>query len=490
MEETYLWKIDNQQKEEALQHDIDTDILIIGGGLTGISVAFALKDQNQKIVVVDQNQCGHGVTLRTTGKLTFLQDNIYSKLEKIYGINTAKLYFKSQKDAIKIVKQNIQKYNIVCNFEEVDSYLFVTKEKNLNKLKKEKDILSSFCKVTDVNNLPIDFPIKKAIKVTGTAIFHPLKYLLALKDICKKTGIAFYEDTLVQNIIPQDRHYIVSANNHFIKAKKVVICCHYPFFILPFGIPFKTYLEKSYIAACKVDNNKKFSAINLDDEVYSFRYYQHNDNKYFLYLSQTTRLTDEINSLKQSNELKNKVQQDINSKYDYLWSNYDLMTSDHLPYIGKLKNKYSNLFLATGYNTWGMTNASLAGKIIADLILGKENPYISLFDPTRRLNSIMVVNDLVDNFKTAKSFIQTKLKKNYSFYPPNVKVTKRKGKTCGVYIDEKGMEHVVFNLCPHMKCSLIFNPITTSWDCPCHGSRFDIDGNILKGPSSYDIKIR
>ena len=159
------------------------------------------------------------------------------------------------------------------------------------------------------------------------------------------------------------------------------------------------------------------------------------------------------------------------------------MTSDYMPLIGKID---TNLFLATGYNTWGMTNGILAGKIISDIILRRKNNYIALFNPLRKIENIPQIINY--NFKNGIAFLSTKLNKNKSFYQDNVKIIKEDGIWYGIYTDNNNIEHKVLNKCPHMKCNLYFNYQTKSWDCPCHGSSFNIDGNIIYGPSTYNIK--
>ena len=184
--------------------------------------------------------------------------------------------------------------------------------------------------------------------------------------------------------------------------------------------------------------------------------------------------------------MKSNLTKDIK----YYWFNYDVMTPDSIPIIGSYGEDNPNLLIGTGYNTWGMTNGTLAGKILSDLILDNENKYSSMFSPTRNLNISKAINLTGFNLKSGFTYILSKIKTNYSFYPKNVKVEIRNGKKCGIYIDEENKEHVVSNICPHMKCNLIFNVIDKTWDCPCHGSRFNIDGKAIKGPSVYDISIK
>ncbi len=153
--------------------------------------------------------------------------------------------------------------------------------------------------------------------------------------------------------------------------------------------------------------------------------------------------------------------------------------------IGKITD---DLLIGTGYNTWGMTNGSLAGKILSDIILNNENEFIDLFSLERHKSLNSVKNILVEIIRNGKSFTINKIKKDKSWYKEKLYFTKRNGKAIAIYIDENNKEHIVYNKCPHLKCSLIFNEFEKTWDCPCHGSRFDLDGNCIEGPSRYNIR--
>jgi len=466
-----------------LKSDIECDVLIIGGGMTGLSTAYHLKNSSLDICIVEQDLVAHGVSSKTTGKLTYLQELIYSTLTKNYSKSHAKLYLNSQIEAIKLVEQIVNENSINCDYHKVNSYIFTDKIDNINKIKEEKALLESFgIKVEEFNELPINLKSYCTIKVTDTAVFHPVKYLNALKNILLTNNINIYEKTKVTELKKEDGGYICYANKHKIRAKTIVLACHYPFFIWPFIFPLKGYLERSYISASKVDESRDVSIINIDKKIKSVRY--HND--YLIYLTGSHSLATKYNVSK-SFELLLADLNKYNLKPDFIWSNYDIITNDSLPYIGYIDD---NLIIGTGYNTWGMTNGSLAGEIISDLILKKDNKYARLFDPRRNQGLTGVVGTLVDIYSSAKPFIENKIIKNKSFYPDNVRFEMRDGQPVGIYVDRKGNEHIVRNKCPHLKCSLIFNEIEKTWDCPCHGSRFDIDGNCIQGPSSYDISYK
>ena len=356
-----------KKKYPELTNDLEVDVLIIGGGLTGISTAYHLRNTNLKVALVEKNQIGHGVTSRTTGKLTYLQENIYSKLVNYHGFEKAKLYLQSQKDAIELVKGIIKTHQIDCDFQKVDSYVFTTKNKEA--ITKEIRLLHQM-------QQPI-FPIHQQVSGyygENTYVFHPLKYLYALVDIVEKENVQIYESTPIIDIKQDITGYLCLTPTYSIKAKHVILCMHYPYFFYPFFFPLKTWIEKSYISVFK-DENKAYSAISIDRPTISIRYYQ----DYCFYLSYNHDSSEDLNDGILFQKLKEQ------HSCDYLWSNKDIMTSDALPFIGAM-NKKKTLWIATGYNTWGMTNGSLAGKILADLVLEKNNPYVELFDPLRKIN--------------------------------------------------------------------------------------------------------
>ena len=470
-----IWEIDIKQ-EPTLNKDIKTDILIIGGGITGMSIAYHLKDSNQKVTLVERDRIGSGVTKRTTGKLTYLQELIYSKLEKNISFNTAKLYLESQIEAINLVKTIIKENNINCDLEDNTSITYTNKTSDINQFHNEEiffDKVGIEYKIR--NKLPLNIPCSYAIEVKNTAVFHPLKYLKGLKEIINNK-IDIYEKTKILNFKKTNSGYVCYTNKYKIECKTLVFAGHYPFFTYPFFFPLKTHIEESYIAAFKSNEIYPFNIITNGYPTTSIRYHKN----YQIYLTGSHNLCDKLNKGECFKNLYKKINQNI----EYSWSNQDIITSDNLPFIGRVEKNNNNFLIATGYNTWGMTNGSIAGKIISDIILKKENKYIDLFDPHRKNNIQKVIKLPTNIYCSAKSFILTKIK-NYS--KKNVQFKTINGEKVGIYTDK--CEHIVYNTCPHLKCSLVFNDEEKTWDCPCHGSRFDIDGNCIKGPSNYNIKF-
>lgn len=491
MKKKTLWLEGISSKDNpSLNQDIEVDVLIIGGGMTGLSTAYHLKESNLKVAIVDKDKVAHGVSSKTTGKLTFLQELIYTKLQKKFSKELVKMYLDSQIDAIKLVENIIKEHNISCDFEKVDSYVFTSDDKEIKKIKEEKELLESMSiKVKESKELPNNVPSKYAISVSDTAVFHPVKYLLALKDICLKNNISIYENTQIKEIKKKKDLYYCKTDKNTITCKKVVLACHYPFFLFPFFFPIKGHLERSYLSASLVEKTKNFSAINTSLVSKSLRYHSDKEKSYFIYLNGSHTLEKEYN---EKDNFDNLIRDVGNLQYDpqYIWSNHDIITNDYLPYIGCLKSSDTTLLIGTGYNTWGMTNGSMAGKILSDIILEEENRYIPLFDPHRRKSISSIPSIPVNIYCSVKPFIENKLFKRKKWYSSNITFKTENGKALAIYKDEQGQKHIVYNKCPHMKCSLIFNEVEKTWDCPCHGSRFSIDGKVIQGPSTYDISYK
>ncbi len=439
-----IWKDNIKLTDfQVLDKDIETDILIIGGGITGISILYQLKNTKLNTILVDQGKIGLQTTANSIGKLTFLQNDLLDKIRNSFGDEIGKKYLESQINAINMVISIIRKEKIKCDLIKVPSILYTN---NINEIEKIKDLKRFLEKCNIRVNLESTSLIesKYMIKVDDTYIFNPLKYIYGLAR--KLNNI--YENTKIKKIIKKDKYYLCYSNKSIIKAKNVVIASHYPYFNLPFIFPIKATLEKSYLSASKYLGND-ISLISYSNPFISIRTYL----DYLIYLSNSHSINKDCDDKNNFNELIKKIN-DLNLRPNYLWSNIDIITNDGLPYIGKIDN---NMFIATGYNTWGLATSTLASTIIKDLVLNKDNQYVSLFDPKRE-NLWKIMGGFGAIYKSLSGYISG--------------FTKNKDK----------------KKCTHMGCPLIYNEIENTWDCPCHGSRFDVDGKVIMSPANKDIK--
>lgn len=489
MKNKSIW-IDNIKDKSlpSLKENITTDILIIGGGIAGLSTAYHLKDTNKKIVLIDKNKCGFGATSNNTGKLTYMQDLIYHKIEKNYNSKIAKLYLESQKEAINIIKNIIEKNKIDCNLKKTNSYVFSNSENKYKNFDKEiKFYDKNNIKYKVLSSLPLNYPSKVVLETYDSYTFNPYKYLIGLKNTIK-SKINIYENTRCINLDKKDEYYICTTSDKYkIKASVVVVATHYPFFIVPYFTPFKTRIDKFFIGASPSKDSKNIQIISNDNPSISMSYYTNNSKNYLLYGRKSHPSIYKLNIMDDYKELNSEYKKYFNKDIEYFYHTHDLMTYDSLPFIGKIDN---NLYVLTGFNKWGNTNGTIGGKLISDIILNKDNKYKNIFNPKRGLSLDKVKNLIIFNTTVISRYIINKINPHMKYYKDNVEIKYISGKRCGIYIDEKGTKHIVSNICPHMKCNLTFNYLDKTWDCPCHASRFDIDGNVIYGPSVFDIKIK
>lgn len=468
-----IWKegvsLDNFNK---LDKNLDVDVLIIGGGMTGINTLYQMKDSSLEVVLVEQNKIGMGVTVNSTGKLTYLQESLYEKIWKSFDKDKASSYLASQRDAINLAVDIINNENIDCNLLSAPSYVYSLDEEEDKKLGELQDFLQNNG-IEVVKGETDLIKYKSMIGVMDTYIFHPLKYIKGLVSKIDKNKI--YEDTSIVKMEKNgDEGYICYTNDDkIIRAGVVVVASHYPYFSLPFVFPVKGNLEKSYLSASKYREDN-ISLIKYSKPIISMRSYL----DYLIYLSNSHNISSKVDDKEHYKELKKKLN-DLELEPEFMWSNTDIMTNDGLPYIGKIDDR---LFIGTGYNTWGMGNGILAGKILADMIKVNDNKYVELFNP-KRINLATVAGGIADGYYNATGMLSGMITDS-----DKVKYETLEGKEIAIYIDDEG-EHKVYTKCPHMGCRLIFNEVEKTWDCPCHASRFDIDGKCISGPSNKDITV-
>ncbi len=449
MKNISIWNNIKRKKYKSLNEDKEVDVLIIGGGITGINTLYNLKSTNLDVILVEQGRICSSITSNSTGKLSYLQNDLIDKIRIKCGDKTASLYLKSQIEAIKKIVNVIKNENIKCDLESVNSSLYTNNKDEITKLIKLRKFLeSNNVKTYNSNNLLVKS--KYMFNVKGTYLFNPVKYTLELANKCNN----IYENTSIKKIEEKGNVYLCYTDKYVIKAKWIVIASHYPYFVLPYLCPFKSSLEKSYISASPY-NKDKVSLISYSNPFISIRTYKDS----LIYLSNSHSIETNICDKENFNELLKKLK-DLDLKPNYLWSNIDIITNDGLPYIGRLKN---NILLSTGYNTWGLSTSFLASEILRDIIINKNNEYIELFNPHRK--TICNVKDTLKNiYKNMLGFI-----KGY------IILNNKKNKN-------------ISKICPHLGCKLVYNEVENTWDCPCHGSRFDNEGNIMNGPANKDIK--
>ncbi len=415
-----------------LDGDKKTDVLVIGGGIAGVLCAYKLKQRGVNCIVLEADKICRGVTPNTTAKITSQHGFIYDKLIKNFGEEKALMYLESNEKAIDDFRRLAE--NIPCDFENKDNVVYSTD--NIRKVEKELKSLERIGYKADyLDKIPVPVKIAGAVKFRNQAQFNPLKLL---SEISKDLEI--YENSKVIEV----RGNTAITFHGDVVADKIIVATHFPFMNRRGAFFIKLYQERSYLTA--YENGPKVNGMYLDEETggYSFRNYKN----YLIVGGGDHRTGKQGGAYTQIRNFAKIHYPDCPEKYH--WATQDCMSLDSVPYIGQYSPKTPNLFVATGFNKWGMTSAMVSANLLADLVTGKDNDYKEVFLPSR---SVLTTQLFVNLGETAINLATP--------------TTKR---------------------CPHLGCALKWNPDEHTWDCPCHGSRFTEEGKLIENPATEDLK--
>lgn len=486
-----------QTNYPSLENDIDVDVAIVGGGMAGTLCGYQLHKEGLNIVILEASKILNGTTSHTTAKITSQHDLFYNKLINSMGDKLAKQYAEANETAILEIKNIVEANKIDCGYSTQDSYVYTQEDDFIGQIQDEVMAASAFgIKASFVNEIPLPIKIKAALKFENQAQFHPGKFLMALVEKMEKLGVQIYENTRVEKLDKDvmDSYILTTNSNKKIKAKKVIIASHYPFFNKP-GMYFsRIYAERSYIIAIKA--KEAFPGgmyISAEEPTRSFRGLDTEDGELILVVGENHKTGQSQDTNKHYRRLlftANKLftVEDV----PFWWSAQDCMTVDDIPYIGEFNPEYKNLYIATGFKKWGMTHSMVSSILINDLILKGESKWQEVYDPSRKTIIPSSKKFIMENANVASSLIEGKLSKGedeLNIKTNEAQLLKIEGKRAGAYKDENGDLHIVNTTCTHMGCELNWNDAEKSWDCPCHGSRFNIDGIVIEGPAVSDLEF-
>ena len=418
---------------KSLKENIHTDVLIIGGGMCGILCAYYMKKAGISYALAEARRIGQGITKNTTAKITSQHGLIYQKLVTGYGLENAKKYLDANQAALNRFKELAK--TIDCDLEEKDSYVYTTKD--CEKIQREVSIMESLgFPAKYISNPQIPLTTQCAIQFPGQAQFHPLKFLAAISK-----DLNIYENTMIHEI----KQHTAYSDFGSITAKQIIVATHFPFLNKHGSFFIKMYQERSYVIA--LDKAMSLDGMYIDEAKggFSFRTYKdqlllgggghktgHKGGKWDV-LREYARLT-----------FPDAVEK-------YYWATQDCMSLDSIPYIGKYSKNTSGVYVASGFNKWGMTTSMVAAMILTDMVLGIKNDWEDVFSPQR---SILKPQLLVNAGEAIVNLLTP--------------TTKR---------------------CSHLGCALKWNNSEHTWDCPCHGSRFEKDGTLIDNPAKKNAKL-
>lgn len=426
-----VWEETALPRYPKLKGEIRTDVLIVGGGIAGILTAWFLQQIGVPYVLAEKGRLCGGNTRYTTAKITAQHGLIYHKLLKSGGETAARQYLNANQAAMEQYAKLCG--NIDCDYEVKDNYVYADSREKLERELRALEKIgypAEFCE-----QLPLPVRAAGAVRFSDQAQFNPLKFLAAIAD-----GLNIYENTPVREMVGST----AVTDSGRIEAERVVCATHFPFMNKHGSYFLKLYQHRSYVIALKNAPDVGGMYVDADNAGLSFRNY----GKYLLLGGGGGRTGKKSGNWE---ELRGFAAENYpEAREAYFWAAQDCMSLDGVPYIGQYSARTPGFYVETGFNKWGMTGAMVSAMLISDRLLGKENAFSDVFDPSR---SILRPQLLINGAEAAVNLLTPSRKK-----------------------------------CPHLGCALKWNPAEHSWDCPCHGSRFSEDGTVLDNPANGDLK--
>ncbi|MFC7393420.1 FAD-dependent oxidoreductase [Scopulibacillus cellulosilyticus] len=478
-----------------LEEDIKADVVIVGGGITGITAAYLLVKEGLKVALLEADRLLNGTTGHTTAKITAQHDLIYDELINHMGKSKARLYYEANMGALDFIKKTINQHDINCDFSEQDAYLYATTSQYARKLEKEFNAYQELRINGDlVDKIPFDVNAQNALVMKGQAQFHPIKYLAGLVKVITDNGGMIFEGTTAVDIEDGQQPAVVTRDGHRALGKYVLACSHYPFYDGQGFYFTRLHAERAYLIAAKVDVPYPGGMyISAENPVRSFRSAKINNDNMVLIGGERHKTGQGKDTLEHYKALESFGQEVfVLKEIVYRWSAQDLSTLDKVPYIGEIASGHPRILVGTGYRKWGMTNGTAAAMLLSDIVLEKENPYKNLYSPSRFYADPSLKTFLKQNTDVAGHLIKGKFeifnKRVDDLSKGEAGIVTYDGKRAGAYIDDQGECHIVDTTCTHLGCEVEWNSGDRTWDCPCHGSRYSYTGEVVEGPAEKPLK--
>jgi glycine/D-amino acid oxidase-like deaminating enzyme/nitrite reductase/ring-hydroxylating ferredoxin subunit len=484
-----------QSSYPSLTQDLSVDVAIVGAGLAGITAAMLLKKAGKTVAVLEAGRVAEGVSGHTTAKLTSLHQLKYADLIQSLGKEKAALYGASNQAAIEQVATLVRDEHIDCDFERKHAYTFAESAETLAQVQAEVEAAAEIgLPATFITETSLPFEVSGAIKFSHQAQFHPRKYILCLAGKIAGEGSYVFEHSRVCTVDGENPCRVKTAQGPTVTAQDVIVATNLP--ILDQGLYFaKTFPKRSYLIGARIDPAIAPDGmfIGTGDKYRSIRTTPLEDGGLLLLIGGEGHKVGEASDTEERFErLASYAHRHFGvSQVDFYWSTQDMVSFDGVPYIGPLTPLNQHTYVATGFSLWGMSNATLSAMILSDRILGQENPWTTLYDSTRP-TPFITSESIKNNLDVGTRWIGDRLKGLFdspdNVGPGEARVVTHKGQKVAIYCDANGTRHQVSAVCPHLGCIVAWNAAETSWDCPCHGSRFTPEGAILQGPAVKSLE--
>ncbi|HEU4409784.1 MAG TPA: FAD-dependent oxidoreductase [Polyangiaceae bacterium] len=473
----------------ALTADLHVDVAVVGAGITGLTAALLLAREGRSVALLEAKRAGELDTGKTTSHITELLDTRYYQLISDFGEEGARLAAESQRAAIERIAGFIKEESIECAFQRAPGYLYAEKGGDGAEIERELAALRRLgLAAGPAESTPLPFAVERALRLENQAHFHPRRYLGPLADAFTRHGGHLYEGTRVVEYEDGEPCRLTTEGGQVVTAGRVLTCTYSPT-STRFALHTRVAAYRTYVVALRADAAPEGLFWDNADPYHYTRREPLDGGGYLLIVGGEDHKTG---TEKDTAGCFERLEDYAHSRFGpllvaYRWSGQILETVDGLPYVG-LAPHSRHSYVATGYSGNGITHGTMAGMLLADLALGRDNPWASLYAPSR-LKPVASAKDFVaENAGVAAHFVGDRLKKPEApdveqVLPGEGKLLRKGGETLAVFREESGALRVCSAVCTHLGCLVQWNNAERTWDCPCHGSRFDTDGEVINGPA-------
>jgi glycine/D-amino acid oxidase-like deaminating enzyme/nitrite reductase/ring-hydroxylating ferredoxin subunit len=494
------WMVSTDAPEYAiLDRDVNVDVAVVGGGIAGISIASELTRAGRSVAIIEADRIAAGVTGHTTAKVSALHGAIYHRLSGRLGTEVAASYATSQQLAMQHVVETAQRLRIDCDIETRPAFVFGESASDVETLQEEADAARrAGLPASFTSDVGLPFPTVGAVRVEDQLMFHPRKYLLAVVAELVRQGGQVFEHSRVIDLQEGEPCVLTCANGRRVNALDVVVATHYPVFDR--SLMFARLSPKREFAVAgvaPVEHDPPGMYINLGQDTRSIRSAPY-DGQRLLIATGAPFTPGDSSAPQQVAELSTWLCDNFSvDDIAYTWAAQDNHTGDEVPFIGPLHASATHTWVATGFGGWGMTNGVLSGLLLGELLEGRTPEWAGIYD-TRRVHPRLEASTMLrSGARTARNWAGSRLRATLSsidsvddLKPGEAGIVTDEVGQWATYVDVDGAVHAVSATCTHMGCLVAFNDVETEWECPCHGSRFALDGEVVQGPATTALRQR
>jgi glycine/D-amino acid oxidase-like deaminating enzyme/nitrite reductase/ring-hydroxylating ferredoxin subunit len=480
----------------SLDADLEVDVAVIGGGIAGVCTAWELAAADRTVAVLEADRILTGVTGYTTAKLSAQHTFVYAKIAASFGKDAAQLYAQSQQAAVERAAALSAELGIECEFERGQAFTYVESEAGVQQVTDEVDAArAAGLEASFVTDTGLPFPVAGAIRVENQAQFHPRKFLLALADELTRRGGSILERTRAVGLTDGTPCRVTTGQGHTVVAKDVVVATHYPVFDRALLFARLSARRELVVAGpLSADRDPGGMYITPQQNTRSVRTAPYGDGQRLLIVTGEHFTPGTADVAERFDRLLTWTRDRFpDVDIAYRWAAQDNSTTDGVPFVGPFHPGAKHVHVATGFGGWGMSNGIMAGQLLAAQITGDAPPWAGLYDP-RRFHPLREAGPMLNLQATvARHFVGDRVRSSHVDSLDEIEagtgaVIRMGGEQRAVYRDEAGALQAVSARCTHLGCIVSFNDAERAWECPCHGSRFAVDGSVLHGPATKPLE--